>query len=272
MLLPVTILGILALTARSVGPLFALIPLLVIFPLFGWLTVEVSDLAVSVRFGVGLIRRTIPLQDIVSISPVETSWLQGWGIRFIPGGRLYNVSGNRAVELALSNGAKVWIGTDDPDGLRAALGETAAETAVLAGIPAAPSDYTTLGIVITVAVVMIAVWALVIRSMGSIEVTASASTVAVHGAGYTATVATRDIVSVHLDTRLPPISWRTNGFAFGGRLRGHFKLSDGRAALLFVTERRPPYITVETRKEPLIFNFEEPQRTRALYQQLSAGF
>jgi hypothetical protein len=185
---------------------------------------------------------------------------------------LYNVSGNRAIELALNNGAKVWIGTDDPDGLRAALREGTAETTIRAGIPAAPSDYTTLGIVITVALVMIAVWAAVIRSIGSIEVTTSASSVAVHGAGYTATVATSDIVSVHLDTRLPPISWRTNGFAFGGRLRGHFKLSDGRAALLFVTERRPPYITMETHQEPVIFNFEEPQRTRALYEQLSAGF
>jgi len=272
MLLPVTILGVLALTMRSVGLLFALIPLLLLFPLFGWLTVEVSDAVVSLRFGIGFIRRTIPLHDIASTALVETSWLQGWGIRFIPGGRLYNVSGNRAIELVLSNGGKVWIGTDDPDGLRAALGEGAAETAVLAGIPAAPSDYTTLGIVITAAVVMIAVWSLVIRSMGSIEVTTSASAVAVHGAGYTATVATSDIVSVHLDNRLPAISWRTNGFAFGGRLRGHFKLSDGRAALLFVTERRPPFITVETRKEPVILNFEEPQRTRALYEQLSTGF
>jgi len=272
-ILPVLLLGTIAITSQSWLPFVAVLPLLLLMPVFGLLTVEVSDTSVDVRFGMGLFRRRVPLQDIASIQPVTTSWRHGWGIRVIPGGRLYNVSGTDAVELVLADGRKVWIGTDDRDSLLAALrGARGTLPASSDAAPAPMLGYTMLGPAIVVVIVLSGAALVLTLSSRPIDVVTSASDVAIHGAGYTARVPFGDIVSVHLDDRLPAISWRTNGAAFGGKLRGHFKLSDGRAAQLFVTSRRPPFITLETRTEPVIVNFDEPERTRALYEQLSARF
>lgn len=85
--------------------------------LFGTLTVEVDDRAIRLWFGIGLIRKTIPLAEILSSRPVRNRWWWGWGIRAIPGGWLYNVSGLDAVEVVLRNGKVFRIGTDEPQRL-----------------------------------------------------------------------------------------------------------------------------------------------------------
>lgn len=45
----------------------------------------------------------------------------GWGIRFGPKGWAYNVSGNRGVQLELTGGKRVLIGSQRPDELRQAI-------------------------------------------------------------------------------------------------------------------------------------------------------
>ncbi len=55
--------------------------------------------------------------------PVRNSWWYGWGVRKVPGGWMYNVWGYDAIELELASGKVFRIGTDDPDGLLAALTE-----------------------------------------------------------------------------------------------------------------------------------------------------
>lgn len=83
--------------------------------LFYNLTIEVSQEFVRFSFGIGLIRKTIKLSDIEYCRPVSYFPL-GWGIRFRPGAILYNVSGNKAIELSVrGKKRKIWIGTDQPD-------------------------------------------------------------------------------------------------------------------------------------------------------------
>ena len=77
--------------------------------------------AVKLRFGVGLIRRTIPLGRIQAAARVRNRWWYGWGIHLTPHGWLWNVAGLDAVELRLEEGKVFRIGTDDPEGLEAAL-------------------------------------------------------------------------------------------------------------------------------------------------------
>jgi hypothetical protein len=88
--------------------------LLFIAVLMSTLTVEVDDTHVRIKFGVGLIRKSFRLDEIASGQPVRNRWWWGWGIRLIPGGWLYNVSGLDAVELVLKNGKVFRIGTDEP--------------------------------------------------------------------------------------------------------------------------------------------------------------
>jgi len=95
--------------------------LLVLAWLFSSLTVSVSDSDVQWHFGPGLWRYRLPLADIVNVSIVRNSVLNGFGIRMRPGFRLYNVSGLDAVELQLKSGDIRRIGTDDARGLAAAL-------------------------------------------------------------------------------------------------------------------------------------------------------
>jgi hypothetical protein len=89
--------------------------------LFSTLTVVVDDWAVRLWFGLGSLRRDVVLADVTAARRVRNSWHAGWGLRAIPGGRLYNVGGRDAVELELDDGRVVRIGTDQPDALLAAV-------------------------------------------------------------------------------------------------------------------------------------------------------
>jgi hypothetical protein len=82
--------------------------------LFSSLTIEIDRRQLRCFFGPGLIRRTIPLNAIVSELPVRNRWYHGWGVRLIPTGWMFNVSGLDAVELVLASGSRFRIGTDRP--------------------------------------------------------------------------------------------------------------------------------------------------------------
>ena len=92
---------------------------------FNRLTVTVGDGAVAVRFGLGWPSRRIPFDQITAAAPVRSKWWYGWGIRWIPGGVLFNVWGLDAVELQLASGRRFWIGSDEPEELLAAVRATA---------------------------------------------------------------------------------------------------------------------------------------------------
>ena len=97
--------------------------LAVALALFASLTVEIDAEHLRIRFGIGLIRKRFPLDQIDTCRPVRNAWLYGWGIRLTPNGWLYNVSGWEAVELKMKSG-KTWrIGTDEPEVLTTALQE-----------------------------------------------------------------------------------------------------------------------------------------------------
>jgi hypothetical protein len=102
-----------------------LIPMLIIVFAVGLvfysLTVEVDDDELRWYFGPGLWTYRLALDEISSVSIVRNKWWNGFGIRAAPGFRLYNVSGLDAVEIRLKSGDIRRIGTDDPQGLAAAL-------------------------------------------------------------------------------------------------------------------------------------------------------
>ena len=82
--------------------------------LFYNLTVEIDATHLRFRFGIGLIRKQIPLAEIADARPVRNTWLYGWGIHRTPHGWLYHVSGREAVEITLTSGQRLRLGTDEP--------------------------------------------------------------------------------------------------------------------------------------------------------------
>jgi hypothetical protein len=107
---------------------------------FPTLTVEVTDADIRLRFGPGLIRKRFALGSVRSARAVRNEWYSGWGIRMLPKGILYNVSGLDAVEIEMKNGGIHRIGTDQPaellEAIRAACGGPAPKSAGTQG-PAA---------------------------------------------------------------------------------------------------------------------------------------
>jgi hypothetical protein len=85
------------------------------------LKVTVDDRAVRLSFGAGLVRKTFPLENIITCEPVHNSPWLGWGVKWFPGGWLYNVDGLEAVELEMKNAGLIRIGTDEPDKLQVAI-------------------------------------------------------------------------------------------------------------------------------------------------------
>ena len=73
------------------------------------------------NFGFGLIAKSVPTAKIVANQVVRNKAWWGVGIRFIPQGFLYNVSGLSAVELTLDDGKRIRIGSDEPDQFNRAI-------------------------------------------------------------------------------------------------------------------------------------------------------
>ncbi|MBS2096721.1 hypothetical protein [Carboxylicivirga linearis] len=89
----------------------------IILLLFFRLTITIDNNWVKFSMGIGLINGKFPIKDILDCKAVDYIPL-GWGIRFRPGKIIYNVSGNKAVELTVrGKNMKVWIGTADPETL-----------------------------------------------------------------------------------------------------------------------------------------------------------
>ncbi len=105
-------------------PFLFSVPILLLFAwLFNSLTIEITGRELHWRFGPGLIRKSVPLADIVSAQPVKTNFLEGWGIHITRRGWLYNVSGFDAVAVTLRSGKRFALGTDEPSALVARLAE-----------------------------------------------------------------------------------------------------------------------------------------------------
>ena len=89
----------------------------IVFPLVFWhmrLAVEVSPETFRIRY-VPLLRRSLPLSEIVRVEARQYNPLfeyGGWGIRGWWRGRtIYSVSGNQCVELTLSDGRILAVGS-----------------------------------------------------------------------------------------------------------------------------------------------------------------
>jgi hypothetical protein len=246
----------------------------VVLVLFGSMTVRVDREALRLHFGIGIIHKTVRLRDIQSFAAVANRWYYGWGIRLIPGGWLYNVSGLRAVELRLDNGRIVRVGTDEPRVLAAALSDVLEmpESTEPADVSAAPRRIWPLvalpAIVLVVGFFVVTMLVMVSRNDPETRLTPAA--LEVSAAGYEAVVEWDEIRTLTLEDTLPRVQRRTNGFSFGGALRGHFRLAGLGEGLLFVQRDTPPFVLIRTEESYVIVNYREPERTRALYERLRA--
>jgi hypothetical protein len=120
LLVPAVLFGIGAISQASPDREISLtisILFLITIALFYKLTIKICNETLCASFGVGIIRKRVPVTEIATCEPIRIRWWYGWGIRLTPHGWLYNVSGWNAVAITLRNGRKFLLDTDDPHGL-----------------------------------------------------------------------------------------------------------------------------------------------------------
>lgn len=103
----------------------SLIPVLVVLPIifvailfFYRIVIEADEKEVRFSMGIGWLKKSYPIENIESCKVVKNKWWYGWGIRYFPGGILYNVSGLQAIELKFKDRKSVVrLGTNRPEEL-----------------------------------------------------------------------------------------------------------------------------------------------------------
>ncbi len=101
--------------------------LLALLALFFWvrLKTEITDESLTITY-FPLLRRqkTVAWKDVDKAMVIKYHPIRdygGWGVKYGPKGKVYNVSGNMGLMLELKNGKKMMLGTRRPEDLAAVI-------------------------------------------------------------------------------------------------------------------------------------------------------
>ncbi|RJX38818.1 hypothetical protein D3P09_14900 [Paenibacillus pinisoli] len=125
------------------------------------------------------------------------------------------------------------------------------------------------GSLVLVAVIVLPVIILMIRADASppqLRIS-DQGTVSIKNTEYAYSFELDEIKELTLEDAVPT-GFRTNGMATSAYARGNFKLAELGPAKLYVFKKTPPYIVMKLDDLVVIYNDEEPAKTRALYQEL----
>jgi hypothetical protein len=101
------------------GYLFFMILFGVLLSGFYGMTIIVTDKQIKIKLGVGFYTKRIDLSTISSVNTLTYPIYYGYGIRIVPNGLLFNVSGRHAIEIKFKNKKNViLIGSEDWEVLR----------------------------------------------------------------------------------------------------------------------------------------------------------
>ena len=232
------------------------------------LTIFLDDRGISFKLGIGLISRKYLFADIQSCKAVRNNPIYGVGIRMIPNGWLYNVSGSSAVELTFKNKkSKIRIGTDKPDEISEILGK-----AIKVERPDITSDYKyKSGYLLAVVIVLVCLTfptILILSGSHDTVVTTTDTYLKIKGL-YGLTVKYSEIKQLDTIADLPGIKARTNGYALGVSYKGNFRLRTNEKAKLFIRLGVSPYIFIKTDKLNIYLNKKNRDNTLGLFKTLT---
>lgn len=236
--------------------------------LFYKITIYIDERQVYFKMGCGLISKRYNLDEIKSCKTVRNPLLYGIGLRKIPGGWLYNVSGLDAIELEFKNSRSiVRIGTNKPEEVASIINRLIKSDLYVPFKKEKEYSAVILAIIVIIFSVLLPASLLVAGSKET-EAFISDNQLIIKGM-YGVNIKLTDIVRVDTFPVLPGIIRRDNGYASGSTLKGRFTLKDGSKARLFVKKDMPPFINIKTDKMNIWLNFTNPDNTRRLYTELN---
>lgn len=244
---------------------FVVMTLLICLLIFYKLTITIDNTCIRFSMGTGLIAKKYLISDIQSCKSVSNNLIYGIGIRKIPKGWLYNVSGLKAIEIKFKNSKSVIrIGTDHPDEIAGIISKMINADQSGSGMDYKDKTGFRLAWMIIAITLLIPVILMLIGNRDP-GITLSESGLKISGM-YGLTINYSDIQQLDTLSSLPRIQMRTNGYAFGKSLKGNFRLQNKENAKLFITKRVPPYILIRTDDLNVYLNFKESKNTVDLFK------
>jgi hypothetical protein len=240
---------------------------LICLMIFYKLTISIDSTYLSFSLGIGLVSKQYLIANIKSCKAVKNDPFYGIGIRLIPQGWLYNVSGLKAIELTFKNrSSKIRIGTDIPDEIADIINKMV-EHETSQSLPAdSKRSFSYLSLILVFLALLLPA-GIVLSGKNETKINLSDNELTIKGM-YSLSVRYSDIKLIDTISTMPMIKRRTNGYAFGNTLKGNFTLNDGMKVKLFITEGASPYIYITTDKLSLYINFRDHKKTADLYNTL----
>jgi hypothetical protein len=249
---------------------FVALIMIICLLIFYKLTIYIDDTYIKFKLGIGLIAKKYLISDIQNCKSVHNNPIYGVGIRKIPKGWLYNVTGLSAIELSFKNQKSiVRIGTNQPDKIAEEISRL-----IIPDHSESFSEYKektgkTLAMIITI-MVFFFITILIITGLRETGVTTTKSDIRIKGM-YGLKINYSDIIQLDTISKLPGIRLRTNGFAFAKNLKGNFRLQDQENAKLFIKAGTPPYILIRTKDLNIYLNNKDPKKTVDLFKTLTTN-
>jgi hypothetical protein len=216
--------------------------------------------------GIGLISKSYKIEDLSSCIPITNSAINGIGIRKLPGGWLFNVSGQKAIEIRFKHKTSVIrIGTNNPDEISQLIQSLIGSENIIQY-----NDRPTVKWIkpLLYLVVLLILALNIIPIYRETKVQFDNDAFKIKGF-YGVTIPLKDIELVDTISAIPRISLRTNGYAAGKTLIGNFRFADDSDVKLFVKQGFSPYIVIQSKEcVPIYINFENKQKTIDVYNRL----
>jgi len=248
----------------------SVILILIVSMLFFYqLTIYIDNEYVSFKLGIGLFGKKYKIDSIKSCKSVRNPIWYGAGIKILPNGMLYNVSGLSAVELSFKNKKGiVRIGTDKPDEVADYINKKLVNAQIESFVPEYTSNSRLRLFWILTALIILLPIAFIFYSIQEPNITLTEKTIHISGI-YGQNISIDNISEIDTITDIPAIELRTNGFALGKTCKGNFKLKGIRSAKLFVICGYSPYIQIKMKDNQMFYiNSISKQKTIELFEKI----
>jgi hypothetical protein len=252
--------------------LFSTLSLIMLFLfLFTYrMVIEIDQTHISFKMGIGLFHRKYRIDSLNDCFPVTNSLIGGTGIRRFSKGWLYNVSGNKAVELTFKDSEKlIRLGTNKPEeiaklvmGILGKEHEAIDYTLSKRRNTRARNQYLLFGAVVVIIVLFN------LYGLRSPKITLDKDYFIIGGL-YGGSINYREIDHIDTLTAMPDIQMKTDGFAFSKVCKGNFWLKEEGNARLFINRSGSPFIKMRLNSGKVYYiNFKERQKTIELFENL----